>query len=77
LSRKHFLSTEVLSSDVCRGMVSDDENDQAVTQQAFDELHFIARKRLALGKLTVVSCIGALCKASIVQRIIGRLPLVP
>src|SRR4051812_9051645 len=51
---KHFLPTEVLSSDACRGMVSDDPNDQAATNQAFEILHFIAAKRLALGRLTVV-----------------------
>ena len=28
-ARRHFKATEVLSSDVCRGWVSDDENDQA------------------------------------------------
>ena len=32
-ARKHFKPTEVVSSDVCRGIVSDDENDQAVTPQ--------------------------------------------
>src|SRR3974390_1460579 len=53
-ARKHFQPTEILSSDACRGMVCDDENDQVVTNEAFDVLHFIARKRLALGKLTVV-----------------------
>ncbi|MBK9265884.1 MAG: polynucleotide kinase-phosphatase [Polyangiaceae bacterium] len=53
-ARKHFKSTEVLSSDVCRGLVSDDENNQAATDDAFEVLHFIARKRLAAGKLTVV-----------------------
>ena len=53
-ARKHFLPTEVLSSDYCRGIVSDDENEQAVTNDAFEVLHFIARKRLALGRLTVV-----------------------
>lgn len=52
--RTHFKSTEVLSSDFCRGLVSDDENDQAATGNAFEVLHFIARKRLAAGKLTVV-----------------------
>jgi protein phosphatase len=54
LARRHFKPTEVLSSDYCRGLVSDDENDQAATKDAFDVLHFIARKRLAAGKLTVV-----------------------
>jgi len=51
---KHFKATEVLSSDYCRGLVSDDENNQAATPDAFEVLHFIARKRLAAGKLTVV-----------------------
>ena len=53
-ARRHFKPTEVLSSDFCRGLVSDDENDQAATSDAFDVLHYIARKRLAAGRLTVV-----------------------
>ncbi len=51
---RHFLATEVLSSDFCRGLVSDNENDQTVTNAAFDVLHFITAKRLEAGKLTVV-----------------------
>jgi len=53
-ARKHFKPTEILSSDYCRGLVSDDENSQAATPDAFDVLQYIARKRLAAGKLTVV-----------------------
>ena len=53
-ARKHFLETEVLSSDACRALVSDDQNDQTVTKDAFEVLHFIAAKRLAAGRLTVV-----------------------
>jgi protein phosphatase len=53
-ARKHFKPTEVLSSDFCRGLVSDDENEQAATKDAFEVLHFIASKRLAAGKLTVI-----------------------
>jgi protein phosphatase len=53
-ARKHFLPTEVLSSDYCRGLVSDDENSQAATNDAFQVLHFIASKRLAAGRLTVI-----------------------
>src|SRR6058998_599614 len=53
-ARKHFKPTEVLSSDFCRGIVSDDENSQAATKDAFEVLHFIAAKRLAAGKLTVI-----------------------
>jgi protein phosphatase len=51
---RHFLPTEVVSSDFCRGLVSDDENDQAASSAAFDVLHFIAGKRLDAQKLTVV-----------------------
>ena len=53
-ARKHFKPTEILSSDYCRGLVSDDENSQSATKDAFEVLHFVARKRLAAGKLTVV-----------------------
>ena len=50
----HFAPTEVVSSDFCRGLVADDENDQSASAAAFDVLHYIAGKRLALGKLTVI-----------------------
>ncbi|HEY2460577.1 MAG TPA: polynucleotide kinase-phosphatase [Candidatus Acidoferrum sp.] len=53
-ARKHFLATEVVSSDYCRAMVSDDENSLEATDDAFDVLHYIAAKRLAAGRLTVV-----------------------
>jgi protein phosphatase len=53
-ARKHFKPTEVLSSDFCRALVSDDENSQAATKDAFEVLHYIAAKRLAAAKLTVV-----------------------
>ncbi|MFN8074178.1 MAG: polynucleotide kinase-phosphatase [Kineosporiaceae bacterium] len=53
-ARRHFRATEVLSSDAFRGMVSDDENDQSATRDAFDALHYVAGKRLAAGRLTVV-----------------------
>jgi protein phosphatase len=53
-ARAHFKPTEVISSDYCRALVSDDENDQAATKEAFDVLYYIAGKRLAAGKLTVV-----------------------
>lgn len=53
-ARKYFKPSEVLSSDFCRGLVSNDENDQAATKDAFEVLHFILRKRLAAGHLTVI-----------------------
>jgi protein phosphatase len=53
-SKKHFLPTEVLSSDYFRALISNDENNQEVTKQAFETLHFVANKRLDLGLLTVI-----------------------
>jgi protein phosphatase len=53
-AREHFGPYEVISSDQCRGLVADDENDQAATNAAFEVLHFIAGKRLDAGRLTVV-----------------------
>jgi polynucleotide kinase-phosphatase len=51
---RHFAPTQVLSSDFCRGLVADDENDQSATPDAFDVLHYVAGKRLAAGRITVV-----------------------
>jgi protein phosphatase len=51
---KHFLPTEVISSDFCRAMVSDDENDLAATPAAFRVLQFISGERLRSGRIVVV-----------------------
>ena len=51
---RHFGPTEVISSDFCRALVSDDENDQAATADAFEVLNFIAAKRLDAGRLAVI-----------------------
>ncbi|WP_280354435.1 polynucleotide kinase-phosphatase [Nocardia otitidiscaviarum] len=53
-ARKHFRSTAIVSSDACRGIVSDDENDQSATPDAFALLHHIAGVRLRRGLRTVV-----------------------
>ena len=53
-ARKHFRPTQVISSDYCRALVSDDENDQGVSKDAFEILHLIAGKRLRLGRFTVI-----------------------
>jgi len=44
----------VISSDFCRGLVADDENDQSATPAAFEVLRFIVGQRLKAGRLTVV-----------------------
>ena len=51
---EHFRPTEVVSSDFCRAALGDDENDQSVTNDAFEVMRLIVSKRLKLGRLTVV-----------------------
>lgn len=53
-AHKHFLQSEVLSSDKFREIVSDNENDQSCSKDAFDILYYIAHKRLVNRKLTVI-----------------------
>lgn len=53
-AKTHFKPTEVLSSDYFRALISDDENNQQVTSQAFDTLYYVANKRLELGLMTVI-----------------------
>ena len=51
---RHFLPTEVVSSDALRGMIADDEADQTASGAAFEVLHLIVEKRLSRAALTVV-----------------------
>jgi protein phosphatase len=51
---RHFGSTQIVSSDVCRALVADDDGDQSATPAAFDLVHRIAGHRLAAGRRTVV-----------------------
>src|SRR4051812_49613958 len=53
-ARRHFKPTEIISSDFCRGLVSDDENCQEATNDAFAVLHHVASLRLARALLAVV-----------------------
>src|SRR5215204_6160930 len=57
-ARKYFKPTEVISSDFCRALVSDNENDLDATNDAFDVLHYLAAKRLKRGKLTVIDALN-------------------
>ena len=56
---KHFLPTEVVSSDACRAMVADDPDDQAASDDAFALLEFIVATRLRAGRLTVIDATNA------------------
>ena len=51
---RHFAPTEILSSDRIRGMICDDEANQAVSGDAFAALRHLARLRLNWGCLTVI-----------------------
>ncbi|MCL2321931.1 MAG: polynucleotide kinase-phosphatase [Oscillospiraceae bacterium] len=53
-AKKYFKPTEVLSSDYFRGLISDDENNQNVSSEAFETLYYVANKRLDRGLLTVI-----------------------
>ncbi|WP_299218464.1 polynucleotide kinase-phosphatase [uncultured Aquimarina sp.] len=53
-AKQNFLPTETVSSDYCRGIVSDDENSMEATGDAFELAHYIIKKRLKRGNLTVV-----------------------
>ena len=78
-ARRHFRPTEILSSDVYRGLVCDDENDQTATEDAFEALYSVARKRLARGRLTVLDATNvqpeSRKKAVAVAREFERLPI--
>ncbi|HEU0075270.1 MAG TPA: polynucleotide kinase-phosphatase [Dehalococcoidia bacterium] len=62
-AQQHFKRSEVLSSDFFRGLVSNDENDQSATKDAFDALHFVAARRLSRGNLTVVDATNVQAEA--------------
>jgi len=53
-ARAHFKPTEVLSSDFFRALISDDENNQKATKDAFETLFYVANKRMDLGLMTVI-----------------------
>jgi protein phosphatase len=52
-ARWHFGDTEIVASDRCRALVSDDEADQRATGPAFEVFYAILRGRLGMGRLSV------------------------
>ncbi len=47
-------TTSIVSSDECRALVCDDDNNQQVSRDAFDLLYYIVQKRLLQGRFTLV-----------------------
>ncbi len=62
-AQEHFKPTEILSSDFFRGLVSDNEANQAASKDAFEVLHLVTEKRLARGRLTVIDATNLLGQA--------------
>jgi protein phosphatase len=58
-ARRHFLPTEIVSSDACRVLVSDSDSNRGASADAFQVLDTIIAKRLAGGRLTVVDATNA------------------
>jgi len=52
-ARRHFLGTEIVSSDRCRAMLADDEDCQWVSGRAFEVFYTLIGHRLELGRMTV------------------------
>jgi len=50
---QRFAGTTIVSSDHCRAMICDDENNQSVNRDTFELFHLIIQKRLSLGRFTV------------------------
>ncbi len=51
---RHFLETEVVSSDRCRAMICDDPSSQEANADAFELVHHIIKTRLRRKRLTVL-----------------------
>ncbi len=59
----HFSPTQIVSSDFCRALVSDDEENMAASHRAFKVFRCIIDQRLALGRLTVADSTALTVKA--------------
>ncbi len=50
---RRFLPTEIVSSDACRAMISDDDTNQGVNYETFNLFHYIINIRMRLGRFIV------------------------
>ncbi|MET8521632.1 AAA family ATPase [Nocardioides sp. NPDC004968] len=53
-AKRVFGPYEVISSDHCRALIADSEEDQSVTPQAFELVRYIAQARLEAGRIAVI-----------------------
>ncbi len=59
-AKRHFKQTQIVSSDRCRAWISDDENDQSVSDGAFELMRQLVDLRLRARRLTVVDATNLL-----------------
>ena len=69
---RHFSPSQVVSSDQCRAMVSDSEEDMSASRKAFRVFKLLVDSRLSLGKLTVSDSTALTPKARRELVTIGR-----
>ena len=69
---QHFPATTIVSSDRCRGMICDDENNQTVNRDTFDLFHYILQKRMLLGRFCVADSVALKPYARANQRNLSR-----
>ncbi|MDQ3855463.1 MAG: AAA family ATPase, partial [Chloroflexota bacterium] len=66
---RHFLPTQIVSTDRCRALVGDREDVQAFSKQAFELFYFLIEKRMELDKLIVAD--STALEASVRQHLLG------
>lgn len=71
-ARRHFAATEIVSSDACRGMVADDENDQCATPDAFALVHALLDLRLKRRRFCVVDATNLYSEDRLSLRLLGK-----
>ena len=69
---RRFPETNIVSSDRCRGMICDDENDQTVNRDTFDLFYSILQKRMLLGRFCVADSAALKAYARINLRQLSR-----
>jgi protein phosphatase len=69
---QRFIPTSIVSSDYCRAMICDDENNQQVNRDTFDLFYYIIQKRMYLGRFTVADSTALQTEARRRQRELSR-----
>ena len=63
IAQQGLPATTIVSSDQCRALISDDEENQQVSRDAFDLFHFIIYKRMLLGRFIIADSTALLANS--------------